>query len=136
MQLDPVTAGPSVTSDTARTRPIRETGLDYDAFLQLLIAQMKNQDPTDPIDSAQYVAQIATFSGVEQAVMTNAKLDALMTSLALSQADGIIGRTIESADGSVSGRVAAVRVVTGGAVALLTDGREVRLGPGVTVAGP
>jgi flagellar basal-body rod modification protein FlgD len=107
--------------------------LDYDAFLKLLMAEMKNQDPTNPIDSAQYVAQLATFSSVEQAIKTNAKLDSLMTQMALSQADGIIGRTITSADGSVSGEVTALRVVSGGAVAVLEDGSEIAIGEGVTI---
>jgi flagellar basal-body rod modification protein FlgD len=106
---------------------------DYNAFLKLLIAQMKNQDPTKPIDATQYISQIASFSNVEQAVQTNAKLDALMTSFALAQADGVIGRTVTSADGTVSGEVASVRIVSGGAVAVLTDGRQVLLGAGVVI---
>ena len=116
----PPTASPSVAPD-------------YNAFLRLLIAQMKNQDPTKPIDATQYISQIASFSNVEQAVQTNAKLDALMTSFALAQADGVIGRTVTSADGSASGEVAAVRIVSGGAVAVLTSGREVLLGAGVVI---
>jgi flagellar basal-body rod modification protein FlgD len=106
---------------------------DYNAFLRLLIAQMKNQDPTKPIDATQYISQIATFSNVEQAVQTNAKLDALMTSFALAQADSVIGRTVTSADGSVSGEVASVRIISGGAVAVLVSGREVLLGAGVVI---
>lgn len=123
------------TAEATRAPGASDT-LGYDAFLQLLIAQMKNQDPTEPIDSAQYIAQLATFSGVEQAVKTNAKLDQLMSALALSQADGVIGRTLTSADGRISGQVAALRVVSGGAVAVLQDGRELPLGPGVSVSGP
>ncbi|MET0569593.1 MAG: flagellar hook assembly protein FlgD [Hyphomicrobiaceae bacterium] len=106
---------------------------DYNSFLRLLVAQMKNQDPMKPIDATQYVSQIATFSNVEQAVQTNAKLDALMTSFALTQADGVIGRTITSADGKTTGTVTAVRVVSGGAVAVLNTGREIPLGPGITI---
>jgi flagellar basal-body rod modification protein FlgD len=106
---------------------------DYNSFLRLLVAQMKNQDPMKPIDATQYVSQIASFSNVEQAVQTNAKLDVLMTSFALSQADGVIGRTITSADGSVTGTVAAVRVVSGGAVAVLDTGKELLLGPGIVI---
>jgi flagellar basal-body rod modification protein FlgD len=106
---------------------------DYNSFLRLLVAQMKNQDPMKPIDATQYVSQIASFSNVEQAVQTNAKLDALMTSFALTQADGVIGRTITSANGQITGTVTAVRVVSGGAVAVLDSGREVLLGPGITI---
>jgi flagellar basal-body rod modification protein FlgD len=107
--------------------------LDYTAFLRLLIAQMQNQDPTDPADPAEWMGQIASFSNVEQAIQTNAKLDALMTSMALSQVDGLIGRTITSGDGSISGKVEAVRIVSGGTVAILEDGTELLLGEGVKV---
>ena len=108
--------------------------LDYSAFLRLLIAEMKNQDPTKPMDSAQFVAQLASFSGVEQAVKTNAKLDAMMGAFALTQAEGFIGRTIVSSDGTVAGKVMSVRVASDGAVAFLDNGQSVVLGPGITVA--
>ncbi len=129
-----VTNDPSSTIPPVATAKTSTPSLDYDAFLRLLIAEMQNQDPTNPIDSSQYVAQLATFSNVEQAVKMNAKLDAMMSSMALSQADGIIGRMIASADGSVVGEVVALRIVSGGAVAILSDGQELPLGPGVTVA--
>jgi flagellar basal-body rod modification protein FlgD len=70
---------------------------------------------------------------VEQAIKTNNKLDTLMTSMALSQAEGFIGRTVASADGTVQGTVMGIRIVSGGAVALLQDGRELPLAAGVTV---
>lgn len=130
MIVDTTTAvppGAQAQSSNASVSP------DYNSFLRLLVAQMKNQDPTKPIDATQYVSQIASFSNVEQAVQTNAKLDALMTSFALTQADGVIGRTITSADGRTTGTVTAVRVVSGGAVAVLDTGREVLLGPGITI---
>ncbi|HXF55685.1 MAG TPA: flagellar hook assembly protein FlgD [Hyphomicrobiaceae bacterium] len=128
-----------VTNDVTIHAAARQTAaqpsisVDYNAFLRLLIAQMKHQDPTNPMESSEYVAQLATFSSVEQAVQTNSKLDALLTSFALAQADGIIGRTISSPDGSVVGEVASVRIVSGGAVAVLSDGQELKLGPGVTI---
>lgn len=112
----------------------RKSSLDYDAFLQLLIAQMKNQDPTNPMDPTDQMAQLATFSQVEQAIKANAKLDALLTSAALSQADGIIGRTVTSADGAAEGEAVAFTVGAGGAVAVLEDGTEVPLGAGVTIS--
>lgn len=108
--------------------------LDYDSFLTLLVAQLKNQDPTEPRDSATYIAQLATFSNVEQAIKTNAKLDSLMTAFALSQADGVLGRTVTSADGLSSGTVTSLRIVEGGTVAILEDGTELALGEGVTIS--
>ena len=108
--------------------------LDYNSFLTLLVAQLKNQDPTAPQDSAQYIGQLATFSNVEQSIKSNAKLDQLMTAFALSQADSVIGRTITSADGTVSGKATALKVIDGGAVAVLANGTEMPLGDGVTIS--
>ncbi|HEY5828135.1 MAG: flagellar hook assembly protein FlgD [Hyphomicrobiaceae bacterium] len=133
---------PSTTSSTTQSSTTTSTAatdasknmLDYNTFLQLLIAEMKNQDPTKPMDSAQYIGQLASFSNVEQAVKTNAKLDAMMSSLALTQAEGFIGRTVTAADDSVSGKVTSVRVTADGALATLDNGSELLLAPGIKVA--
>jgi len=110
-----------------------KTAVDYQSFLKLLIAEMKNQDPTKPMDSTQYVAQLATFSQVEQSVQTNTKLDQIMSSSALSQADAIIGRSITSADGKTTGIVASVTLASSGLIAVLQDGTKVPVGAGVSI---
>jgi flagellar basal-body rod modification protein FlgD len=131
MQVSSTTPGSNAPSGSA---PAAKTAtVDYNQFLQLLIAQLKNQDPTKPMDSAQFISQLASFSNVEQSIQMNTKLDALMTSSALSQAEGMIGRHISSADGATSGTIAAVRIVSGGAVALLENGAELTLEAGVTL---
>lgn len=122
------------TQSTSTTSTGAGASVDYDAFLKLMLAEMKNQDPTAPTDASEYVAQFATFSQVEQAMQMNSKLDSMLSSLALSQADGLIGRTITSEDGKVSGEVKAVRIVSGGAVADLTTGGSIALVPGVVVS--
>ena len=131
MQVGTATSGSSETAATAWAQS--SSSVDYDAFLKLLVAQMKNQDPTAPMDSSEYIAQLASFSNVEQSVKANARLDALLAAQALAQADGIIGRTVTSEDGTITGEVTALRVISGGAVAILADGQELLLGPGVTV---
>ncbi len=108
--------------------------MDYNAFLKLLIAQLKNQDPTKPMDSTQFVAQLATFSQVEQAISSNSKLDSLLTASGLSIADSVIGHTITSPDGNVTGEVVSVKITKEGATATLADGRSVTLGTGIKVA--
>jgi flagellar basal-body rod modification protein FlgD len=126
-----------LTAGAAAGSAPRTTGsagtLDYNAFLQLLIAQLRNQDPLNPMDSTEYVAQLAALSNVEQAMVHNTKLDRLLVESSLSQADAVIGRQIASADGTVSGRVASVRLGADGPVAQLQDGRELPLGAGVVV---
>ena len=54
---------------------------DFDTFLRMLTVQMQNQDPLNPVDSADYATQLATFSGVEQAVLTNDLLKALTSQM-------------------------------------------------------
>ncbi|WP_171883351.1 MULTISPECIES: flagellar hook assembly protein FlgD [Mesorhizobium] len=115
------------------TTPTSKTAVDYQSFLKLLIAEMKNQDPTKPMDSTQYVAQLATFSQVEQSVQTNTKLNQIMQSSALSQADALIGRNITSADGKTTGTVASVTLGSNGLIAVLQDGTTVPVGSGVSI---
>lgn len=54
---------------------------DFETFLKMLTVQMENQDPLNPTDSSEYAQQLATFSGVEQAVLTNELLTSLMTQM-------------------------------------------------------
>lgn len=108
--------------------------VDYTTFLKLLVTQAQNQDPTNPTDSTQYLSQLASFSAVEQQTQTNAKLDALLMSSQLSQADGLIGRRLTSADGAVSGLVAAVTLSSSGVVATLSDGTPLPVTDGVSVS--
>lgn len=46
-------------------------------FLQLLVAQLQNQDPTQPVQGTEFVTQLATFSNVEQSLAERQDLDAL-----------------------------------------------------------
>ena len=131
MNVDMTTTIP--TGANATSTSTSKTAVDYQSFLKLLIAEMKNQDPTKPMDSTQYVAQLATFSQVEQSVQTNTKLDQIMQSSALSQADAIIGRSITSADGKTTGTVASVTLASSGLIAVLQDGTKVPVGPGVSI---
>ncbi|MEL7546563.1 MAG: flagellar hook capping FlgD N-terminal domain-containing protein [Pseudomonadota bacterium] len=50
---------------------------DFDTFIQLLTAQVRNQDPLSPLDSTQFVEQLATFSNLEQQVRSNDTLDSI-----------------------------------------------------------
>ncbi|WP_193345344.1 flagellar hook assembly protein FlgD [Beijerinckia indica] len=107
--------------------------VDYSSFLQLLVAELKNQDPTSPTDPTQYMSQLASFSSVEQQVQTNSKLDSLLTASSLGQAETVIGKTITSADGSISGKVQSVTVSSGTATATLDNGGQVKLADGISI---
>jgi flagellar basal-body rod modification protein FlgD len=106
---------PPVGSNTGANKSTgSKTQVDYQSFLKLLMAQMKNQDPTKPMESTEYVAQLATFSQVEQSVQMNARLDQILQSSALAQADALIGRK-------------------DGVTAVLSDGKTVAVVTGVKV---
>lgn len=136
MVVDPLAnaAPPSSANNSAADKASKKSAMDYDTFLKLLVAQMKNQDPTEPMKATEQIAQLATFSQVEQATKTNQKLDSLLSASFLDQADAIIGRTITSDDGTVSGIVESVRVTSDGAVAKLKDGREMLLASGISIS--
>lgn len=121
---------PSASSPTQRSN----ANLDYDTYLKLLVAQMQNQDPLEPSDSTEWVAQLASFSQVEQAIQTNTQLSEMLTLLRLDRSDALIGRTLTSADGSVSGIVQSVQLDAAGLVAKLEDGRRISVGEGIIVA--
>ncbi|NEX46367.1 flagellar hook capping FlgD N-terminal domain-containing protein [Pseudotabrizicola algicola] len=72
---------------------------DFETFLKMLTVQMQNQDPMNPIDSADYAVQLATFSGVEQAVRTNQLLESLQTQfgvMGMAQLAGWVGQQARS----------------------------------------
>jgi flagellar basal-body rod modification protein FlgD len=127
----------STTSNTTQTQTQKDAAaasLDYSTFLNLLLAQLKNQDPTKPMDSTEYMSQLASFSNVEQAIKTNTKLDSLLTSQSLSQAENLIGRTLTNDDGSITGKVVSVNVTSDASVATLDNGKTLTLGAGVTIS--
>jgi flagellar basal-body rod modification protein FlgD len=110
--------------------------VDYESFLRLLVAQLKFQDPTQPMDSTQYMAQLASFSQVEQSVQMNSKLDSLLQFSQLSQAGNLIGKVVTSGDESVTGTVMEVRLTSEGIVAVLDNGSQLLIGEGVTISNP
>lgn len=72
---------------------------DFETFLKMLTVQMQNQDPLNPIESTDYAVQLATFSSVEQQVLTNDLINALSDQLGvigMSQATGWVGMDVET----------------------------------------
>ena len=105
-----------------------------DRFLTLLVSQMKNQDPTEPMDATQQMSQLATFSQVEQTVKTNKNLESLLRRTSLQEANSVIGRTVTSEDGKITGVVKEVTLYNDGIVAKLDSGKTLVIGPGVKIS--
>ena len=96
---------------------------------------MQNQDPLEPLKSSDYIAQLATFSQVEKSVEMNTRLGAVLSAVQMQQAGALIGQTLTSADGEVTGTVESAKIVEGGVLAVLTNGQEIAVGPGVVIKG-
>lgn len=127
------------SASNGSAKPTTTTGtntLDYNSFLQLLIAQMQNQDPTSPTDSTQFVSQLASFSAVQQQTQTNTVLSQLLSSSNLAQAGSIVGLNVQSADGSVSGTVVSATVSSSGITAMLANGQSVPVTDNLTFSKP
>ena len=89
-----VTQTGTQTTPTATARPAGEESVvnsDFQTFLVMLTTQLENQDPLNPVESADFAVQLATFSGVEQQVQTNDLLKSLATQLGA----GSVGQVAE-----------------------------------------
>ena len=69
-------------------------GLDPDAFFNLLIAELKNQDPLNPLDNTQLLQQVATIREVGVSMQLNETLQAVMFGQQISSAAALLGKTI------------------------------------------
>ena len=123
----------TTAASTIATSPKKST-LDYNSFLKLLVAEMKNQDPTSPTDTAKYISELASFSSVEQGVNTNKKLDSLMTAVQLSQAQSLIGRNLSDPSGTQLGVIMGIEIGDANSIAILANGNRVELGAGNSIS--
>jgi flagellar basal-body rod modification protein FlgD len=108
-----------------------------DTLLKLLVAQLKYQNPMEPVDSSQFMAQTAQFTMVEKLQAMAAQTDALVAGEASQRAAGLLGREVTYVDaegGEQTGVVTGTRFGSDGPVLLLGttelslgDVREVRL---------
>jgi|SRR5579875_1729285 len=74
--LSSTNSSQSSTSATSSADPTDGLGNEQ-TFLQLLVAQLQNQDPTQPADGMQFVTQLAEFSNVEQSLQMRTDLDSI-----------------------------------------------------------
>jgi len=74
----------SINANTAsafqKQNSVGKTDMGQKQFLQLLVAQMRNQDPINPVDGADFASQLAQFNSVEQLIDVNSGLDTLQSS--------------------------------------------------------
>ncbi|MBN2080661.1 hypothetical protein JW859_00500 [bacterium] len=94
------------------------------SFMQLMIAQLQNQDPMDPMDSNAFTQQLAAINSLEQLISINSLLKESLQSSQLSEATALLGTYVEGLDGEnsvVTGYVDNVKVVEGEAKLVVGD---------------
>lgn len=104
---------PSVNSASPSQLPQSTVAQDYKSqFLQLLMAQLKNQDPTQPFDSQKMLADQAQFASLEQMQNMNTNFVTLMAMQNVAQGTNLIGKNVVATDStgaSVSGQVTGIK---------------------------
>lgn len=94
----------SVKPAESATPPTKGNVMGKDDFLKLLVTQLKAQDPLDPLESAEFTAQLAQFSSLEQLYTLNEHMENLQryqASLNNGQAVGLIGKTVKASGNSI-----------------------------------
>jgi flagellar basal-body rod modification protein FlgD len=112
---------------TAPTSTTGTNSVDKDMFLQLLVAQMRNQDPMNPADSSEFLSQTAQFTSLEKMQAVADQTSQLVALQVAFGASSLVGRTVAYAgpDGALlSGVVSSVRFEATGPV-LSVNGEDV-----------
>lgn len=103
--------------------------LDGDAFLMLMLEQLKNQDPMDPMDNSEMLAQQAQFTQLTELQEMN---DALATNNMIQQANSLVGKTVQIIDPNNTSRTITGLVTsanfTSGSATITVNGKEYPLG--------
>ncbi len=108
----PSTAPPQASSVSSQ--------LGEDAFLKLLTTQLQNQNPLQPMDDTQSIAQLAQFSSVQAMTDLKTSFSSFQSNFSVMQSAGLIGKTVSAASvdatgnsSSVTGTVKTISIING-----------------------
>ncbi len=120
--IDSITSAVT-TSTTSATSSASELGKQD--FLQLLVVQLQNQDPLDPVKNEDFIAQLAQFNSLEQMINLNENFEAMNEMQAITNASNMIGKVVAwtDSDGNTQyGQVTQVGMQDGTPYLLIGDG--------------
>jgi flagellar basal-body rod modification protein FlgD len=115
------------TSSKAASTVGAKAGMGKDDFMQLLVAQLKNQDPMKPMEDKEFITQLAQFSSLESMDKMTKQMEDLTGAEMLVQAATLIGKPVTAKLTSgevVSGTIGQVKMIDGKATAVV-NGTEI-----------
>lgn len=124
MSSSTVSSLTSSSSTTSSTTTDAYDSLDTEAFLKLLVTEMSNQDPLEPMNSTEIVNQISQIRSIEASTQLSTTLEAVLLGQNLATASSLLGRTITGLTDdseSVTGVVDRVSVADGVATLHIGD---------------
>lgn len=108
MDINSINAFQSAATQQAQSQKTGKNEMGQSQFMQLLVAQMQNQDPVNPMDGSQFAAQLAQFNSVEQLINVNDGLkvlqqsqDMMSASLSNSMAASLTGKQVKAMSNQV-----------------------------------
>lgn len=116
MSQVPSTSGSSSTSSSTSDKTKKINELDIDDFLKLMISELQNQDPLNPMDNKDMLAQISQIRAIGSNDKLTTTLDTVLRGQNFSSATNLIGKTVKGLDNTganVSGVVDRVTVADG-----------------------
>lgn len=137
MSVSSVGAAASTSNPAASETSTKSALAQAGDFMQLLAAQLANQDPMAPMDNSQFVAQLAQFSSLEESQAMHKSLDSFIALQQVGQASALVGQNVEYVlDGDLrSGRIDAA-TLGAGETRLSINGQSVPPGALVRVLAP
>ncbi|MGM0370141.1 MAG: flagellar hook assembly protein FlgD [Bacillota bacterium] len=97
-QIQAQQASQSSESSDSKPDKLESDQMGKDEFLDLLVTQLKNQDPLEPMDNKQFISQMAQFSSLEQMNNMNSSMNDFLEFQKISQAGSLVGKKVEILD--------------------------------------
>ena len=125
-------ASPIASGTTGSTITTPNSSLGENDFLQLMMDQLKDQNPLSPADPTQYVSELASFSSLEQEMQVATNSQTASTEQASSEAVNLIGHSVTYTDPTTgaptTGTVASVQFTSSGPTLTIGSATGISLG--------